>query len=183
MKPPRVLNMTTDTIPPGALYIGRQMPASATRSALVGSVWANHHKIISDRERLKALDLYLADLRGTMGVQTTPAHPTPLLCRLHELADRDLVCWCRPKLCHGHVLAALVAALPAGDPVALVKAEFQAGTVGDEMAALDAFCQTSFCSDLVKDWKGVAQVDAIRYLVRNVQAPDAPEEPGRNELF
>ena len=32
-----------------------------------------------------------------------------LLADLHELKDKTLGCWCAPKLCHGNVLAELVA--------------------------------------------------------------------------
>jgi hypothetical protein len=44
-------------------------------------------------------------------IQTQPE----LMAALHELKGKVLGCWCRPKYCHGDVLAELADALPDRD--------------------------------------------------------------------
>ena len=78
----RVLNKHTDVIPAGAKYIGR------------GSKWGNRFIIGRDGDRATVIARYerwLADQHD-------------LLRALDELRGRDLVCFCAPKPCHGHLL-------------------------------------------------------------------------------
>lgn len=158
MTPPQVLNLTAGTPPTGARYIGRAMPSRG----LTASKWANRHKIESDHERPAALANYLEDLRGS----------PELLNSLHELAGGAVVCWCSPKLCHGHVLAQCVAALPEGDPVAEARQALIAEH-GDEWRALAAL--DGWISDLAASWKDVAKCDVIRWWIRRVDVPKPRE--------
>lgn len=81
----RVLNKHTDVIPPGAKYIGR------------GSKWGNRFVIGRDGDRETVVakhERWLADQHD-------------LLHSLDELKGCDLICFCRPRLCHGNLLSRL----------------------------------------------------------------------------
>lgn len=87
---PKVLNKRTDTIPADAIYVGRP------------TKWGNPYKVgdkftllESDRETcISRYRLYLLfNIR--------------LMQDLHELRDKDLVCWCAPLPCHADVLLEL----------------------------------------------------------------------------
>ncbi|MFZ5693273.1 MAG: DUF4326 domain-containing protein [Pseudomonadota bacterium] len=80
-----VLNKRVVGIPAGAVYIGR------------GSKWGNPFIIGRDGDRATVIAKYerwLADQHH-------------LLRALDELRGRDLVCFCSPRACHGHVLIRL----------------------------------------------------------------------------
>lgn len=79
---PRLLNKARDRIPDDAVYIGRP------------SKWGNKFEIGRHGTRDRVIDLYC----DWIGQQDD------LLADLHELRGRDLVCWCTPKRCHGHIL-------------------------------------------------------------------------------
>lgn len=84
LRAPRVLNMRDLTaMPPDAIYIGRP-----TR-------WGNPYKIGRDGNRSEVIAKYRAWV-----VQRS-------LDLLAPLEGRDLVCWCDPLPCHGHVLLRL----------------------------------------------------------------------------
>jgi hypothetical protein len=89
---PRVLNYTRDGLPAGAVYIGRLMP----RYGLPGSKWHNPYKVGRDGTREEVIAKYERHL-----------HDTGLIYAVHELRDRDLVCWCAPEPCHGDLLLRL----------------------------------------------------------------------------
>lgn len=77
---------------PHDVYIGR---AGRGRT---NSGWGNPVKVRSNslKARLEAVVGFWDHLIGNTGLQQ----------RLVELDGRTLGCWCAPKLCHGHVLAA-----------------------------------------------------------------------------
>jgi hypothetical protein len=79
-------------------YIGR-----ASRG-FAASAWGNPHHLVgnSTRSRLLAVAAYAGDALGRLDA-------------IGELTGLRLGCWCAPKLCHGHVLAALANDLTAGD--------------------------------------------------------------------
>jgi len=62
------------------------------------SKWGNPFKIGVDGTREEVVKKYEEYIRKT------PA----LLESLSELVGKDLVCWCAPQLCHGHVLIKLI---------------------------------------------------------------------------
>jgi hypothetical protein len=70
----------------GRVYIGRP------------SKWGNPFVIGRDGDREQVVAKYRAWL----------AEQPDLLLQLHELIGKDLVCWCAPKPCHGHVLQSYV---------------------------------------------------------------------------
>lgn len=83
---------------PHERYIGRPTRGFA------GSTWGNPHHLLgnSTRSRLHAVATYANDALG----------------RLEEIGDLTglrLGCWCAPKLCHGHILAALANDRPFAD--------------------------------------------------------------------
>ncbi|KKK62668.1 hypothetical protein LCGC14_3002020 [marine sediment metagenome] len=98
---PKVLNKRTDTIPAGAVYVGRP------------SKWGNP---ITIRE-LKVLfpnDTPLELQEKAVGwykeylVEDTRMHDTSLTKQAQEeLKGKDLVCWCSPLPCHADVLLEL----------------------------------------------------------------------------
>lgn len=79
---PRVLNKHLDEIPAGAVYIGRP------------SKWGNPIKITATCTREQAVASFERYLQQ---------RPDLIEAARKELAGRDLVCFCRPKLCHGDV--------------------------------------------------------------------------------
>ena len=87
----RVVNKRTHQPGPGDVYIGR--PSS----------WGNPFRLGSESRRAEVLRRYrdwLATRVRTGGI-TRDA--------LAGLSGRTLVCWCAPRACHGHVLAAAAA--------------------------------------------------------------------------
>ncbi len=83
----RILNKSRHRIPVGAIYIGRP------------SKWGNPFAIGPDGSREKVLAKYRAWL-------TT--QPALIEAAKRELTGHDLVCWCAPQACHGHVLREVI---------------------------------------------------------------------------
>lgn len=83
---PSVLNKRTDTIPPGAVYIGRP------------GKWGNPFTIGRDGSREEVIARYADWLDGM--IHNGRLNP-------EELQGKDLVCWCAPLACHGDVLLEL----------------------------------------------------------------------------
>jgi hypothetical protein len=77
-------------------YIGRACTQGGW--LLSQTVWANPYKVGRDGTLEEVLARYEAWLRGK----------PDLMARLPELAGKRLGCWCKPKPCHGDVLARLV---------------------------------------------------------------------------
>ena len=86
----RVLNKRRDPIPPGAVYIGR------------GSKWGNPFKLTTEADRPRVIARYREHLAEQVRAGTVTMD------ELRELKDRPLVCFCKPKPCHGDVLAQAV---------------------------------------------------------------------------
>jgi hypothetical protein len=81
----KVLNKHHAGVPAGAVYIGR------------GSRWGNRFIIGRDGDRTAVIAKYerwLADQHD-------------LLRALDDLRNRDLLCWCSPRRCHGNLLLRL----------------------------------------------------------------------------
>lgn len=83
-----VVNRRTHQAKEGDLYIGRP------------SRWGNPFRIGRDGDREQVVQsyrrlLYLNVLNGTITLE-----------ELASLRNRNLVCYCAPALCHGHVLEA-----------------------------------------------------------------------------
>lgn len=77
-----ILNKNNDQIPDDSVYIGR------------GSKWGNKFKIGIDGSRSEVIDKYEEWLK----VQDD------LLNSLSELEGKPLVCFCKPRACHGDIL-------------------------------------------------------------------------------
>lgn len=75
---PRVLNKHRDAIPADAVYIGR------------GSPWGNPFPITAEHPRDEVIDLFISLILPKLDVSA--------------LRGRDLVCFCKPKRCHGDYL-------------------------------------------------------------------------------
>jgi len=83
---PKVLNkhhLPGGVIPPGAVYIGR------------GSPWGNPFRVGKDYARGDAITAYEALITS---------HPEIIEDIKRELKDKDLVCFCKPRACHGDIL-------------------------------------------------------------------------------
>ena len=91
------------TILPTAVYIGR----FNRTYGLAASMWGNPFTAGRHGTRDEVIAKYRAWLSGQ----------TKLLERLSELHGYDLVCWCAPELCHGHVLLKLANPPQSGDLV------------------------------------------------------------------
>ena len=81
-----ILNKHKDKIPKDAVYIGR------------GSPWGNPFVIGKDGTREEIIEKYCEWICDNQY----------LLNRIHELKGKDLVCYCSPQLCHGHILEILI---------------------------------------------------------------------------
>jgi len=79
---PKLFNKHHGNVPPDAVYIGR------------GSKWGNPFVIGKDGTRDQVIEKY------AHWIFTQP----DLLAALVEIKDRDLVCFCSPKPCHGQIL-------------------------------------------------------------------------------
>ncbi|MEP3667013.1 MAG: DUF4326 domain-containing protein [Roseibium sp.] len=89
---PRVLNArVAGKSCPGAVYIGRPSP------------WGNPYSIGKDGDRDEVLCKYIDWL-----------HDNPAFVERvrRELAGLDLICWCVPAACHGHILRDIAAGKP-----------------------------------------------------------------------
>lgn len=78
----KVLNMATDTLTENSVYIGRP------------SKWGNPFILGVHGTRSEVIEKYKEYLYSS----------PELMSSLHELVGKDLVCWCKPKACHGDVL-------------------------------------------------------------------------------
>lgn len=83
----RVLNKKVDGVPQGAVYIGRPSP------------WGNPFTIGKHGSRDDVIRKFEAYARERL--RDEPEWLAPL-------RGRDLVCWCAPEPCHGHVIAILI---------------------------------------------------------------------------
>ena len=81
-----VLNKRTDTVPSGAVYIGRPGP------------WGNPFVIGRDGSREEVIAKYRNWLKDQIRFGHIAEHS------IAELYGKDLVCWCSPQACHGDVL-------------------------------------------------------------------------------
>lgn len=84
---------------PDHVYIGR----ASSQRGLAASRWANPFPVKSEGERELALQGYAMHLE----------HQPALKAAIPELRGKTLWCWCAPKACHGHLLAALADKVPA----------------------------------------------------------------------
>lgn len=78
----KVLNRATDSLTDGSVYIGRP------------SKWGNPFVSGVDGTRSEVIEKFRQHLYSS----------PELMSSLHELVGKDLVCWCKPKACHGDVL-------------------------------------------------------------------------------
>jgi hypothetical protein len=83
MNKPKILNINTEHIPDGAVYIGRP------------SKWGNPFQVGRDGAIEEIIVKYLAYME---------AHPELIEAAKRELKGKNLVCHCAPALCHGHWL-------------------------------------------------------------------------------
>lgn len=88
---PRVLNQHRDGRPSDAVYIGRPSP------------FGNPFAIGRDGDRDAVMEKYVTWL-GNQPARIDRAR--------RDLAGKDLVCWCAPAACHGHVLRDLALGRP-----------------------------------------------------------------------
>ena len=77
----------------GDVYIGRRN----NRRNLSGSIWHNPFEIGKDGTREEVIARFQAYFMNRFD----------LLAQLHTLKGKRLACWCKPKACHGDVLAKL----------------------------------------------------------------------------
>jgi hypothetical protein len=99
MTDPKVLHVVRDCrdgIPSNAVYIGRRT------GRLAGSKWGNPFVIDKpNKPRDGTRAEVIAKYREWICDQPE------LMTALPELRGKDLVCWCAPDPCHGHVLLVL----------------------------------------------------------------------------
>ena len=89
----RVLNIRRDNIPPSAEYIGR---ARRGQSSPLG----NHYVIGKHGTREQVIPMYERDLKK---------NDTLIDYIRNEVRDRDVVCFCKPAICHGDVIVKVAA--------------------------------------------------------------------------
>ncbi len=83
------------------VYIGR-----ATVPFPTGSMWANEFRIGRDGNRTEVIAKFREWVlhSSSLSAQWMREH-------VHELRGKRLGCWCRPKACHGQVLAEMADAI------------------------------------------------------------------------
>jgi hypothetical protein len=79
--------------------LNKSICAPADNAVYVGppSIWGNPFVIGKDGSRAEVIDKY----------ETWLMSQPQLLSKLHELHDKNLVCWCAPQACHADVLLRL----------------------------------------------------------------------------
>jgi hypothetical protein len=98
-----VFNKRAGDAPPDAVYIGRG--SRGVKASPFGNPWPlrdpdddqERHDVVAKFGRWLFGDAELVAEKG----------PPPHLDTVRALAGKQLVCWCVPKLCHGHILAAV----------------------------------------------------------------------------
>lgn len=85
-------------IPDNAIYIGR----ASTKNGLSGSKYANPFPVRNEEDRSMVVQKYQSWLAQEIHQGRITRE------ELAELHGKDLVCYCAPKLCHGHVLRAAI---------------------------------------------------------------------------
>lgn len=100
-----------------AVYIGREDGGRGRRPPRRRSPWANPWNAnVVGRER--SIALYARWIAGDQeAAALLPAgrwHKPTIDEIRRELRGKVLACWCEPKPCHGHVLAAIADETPAG---------------------------------------------------------------------
>ena len=80
-----ILNKKTDTIPKTAIYIGRP------------TKWGNPFVMTKEEERNNVCDKYIIFIMEKKNKYLREE-------ARKELKDKDLVCYCSPKRCHGDIL-------------------------------------------------------------------------------
>lgn len=133
-------------------YIGRRMPSHG----LPQSKWANMHKITKEADRPAAIEAYRQDVL---------ANPD-LLMALGELQGERIGCWCHPKPCHGHVLAAFVEHLHR-HPIPQLRHALEKELPANQ--TLRFLNGTGWFSKTLETWEDVPEVEAIRFLLREVR--------------
>ena len=91
--------------PADAVYIGSAMPRARIAGSPFGNPW-RCRRDADEGERLAAVAQFGRWVFGDPDL-VAEGGPPPSLEEIRELAGRALVCWCAPKLCHGHLLAAI----------------------------------------------------------------------------
>lgn len=81
---PHVWNQNQPNLPRNSVYIGRP------------SKWGNPYTIGIDGNRKEVIEKYRMYL-----------YTSGLVRDIHELHDKHLICWCKPKACHGDILIEL----------------------------------------------------------------------------
>ena len=102
-----VWNRSKGSLPPPAdsIYIGRAIPRARIAGSPFGNPWSIANRD-DDDERLQAVAKFGRWLFGDPELVSEKG-PPPSLEEVRALAGEPLVCWCAPKLCHGHILAAV----------------------------------------------------------------------------
>lgn len=92
---PQILNKYKSGIPKGAVYIGRP------------SKWGNPFELGKDGDRdlvVEKFEKWLTTGESFGNINASEEKRQSILQSLDELSNKDLVCFCAPKKCHGDVL-------------------------------------------------------------------------------
>eukprot|EP00301_Raphidiophrys_heterophryoidea_P016053 c2520_g1_i1.p1 GENE.c2520_g1_i1~~c2520_g1_i1.p1 ORF type:complete len:158 (+),score=30.56 c2520_g1_i1:37-474(+) len=87
------------------VYIGRPSPRIPSRPE--DCIWGNPFKMVTETDRRKVCEQYKDWL-----LKPEQAH---LVEKAKDLKGKVLACWCSPKMCHGHIIAAIANGLSASE--------------------------------------------------------------------
>lgn len=93
---PRVLNKRFDTIPPDAVCVDRSTKWGNPFSHMTGPTRAVFH-VRTREESIEAHNNWFLNSDNAQSLRDA----------LDELTGHDLVCWCKPLLCHADLLLEL----------------------------------------------------------------------------
>ncbi len=91
--------------PDGAVHIGRHNRFPPIKASPFKNPWSMIDPN-DDQERAAVVAKFGRWLFGDSDLMSEKG-PPPSLAEVRTLAGKPLVCWCAPKLCHGHILAAV----------------------------------------------------------------------------
>lgn len=112
---PKVLNFRSPEAQKGlregtAIYIGRPRASEGKGFRHFGNPFSHLDgtlascRVASREEAVRSFELWL---KGEIQVLGMEAQRTWILAHLHQLAGKDLACWCAPSRCHGEVLLSM----------------------------------------------------------------------------
>lgn len=104
-----IINLRTDALPPGGVYVGRANPRKALRRSPLANPFT-----LKQYTREEALAKYEEWLRWHLSFDGPERAELIRLIDLARIGDVYLACWCAPDSCHADIIRKYIEADLAG---------------------------------------------------------------------